>query len=148
MPFIAFIFFVSVHIFEYKYYCSFLLLNLGLHSHMPVLNYRKNLKTQISKLSKWKGRWVRVLRQPDCHWEGSGPLRRAQEVVHILFARVLLLSAPDCLNTGNCQWKFAFSIFNIFKYHVFAPMGRFQLELIYLYFYFPPSGRRWKIKVN
>ena len=24
-----------------------------------------------------------------------------------------------------------------FKYHVFAPMGRFQLELIYLYF--PPS---------
>ena len=60
---------------------------------------------------------------------------------------------------------------NTFKYHVFAPMGRFQLELIYLYF--PPSshliyvcfcpvglslllstvlvgamGRRWKIKVN
>ena len=27
--------------------------------------------------------------------------------------------------------------FNTFKYHVFAPMGRFQLELIYLYF--PPS---------
>ena len=26
---------------------------------------------------------------------------------------------------------------NTFKYHVFAPMGRFQLELIYLYF--PPS---------
>ena len=26
---------------------------------------------------------------------------------------------------------------NIFKYHVFAPMGRFQLKLIY--FYFPPS---------
>ena len=24
------------------------------------------------------------------------------------------------------------------KYHVFAPMGRFQLELIYLYF--PPSS--------
>ena len=23
---------------------------------------------------------------------------------------------------------------NIFKYHVFSPMGRFQLELIYLYF--------------
>ena len=36
---------------------------------------------------------------------------------------------------------------NIFKYHVFAPMGRFQLELIYLYF--PPSFHltttvRWK----
>ena len=28
-------------------------------------------------------------------------------------------------------------IFNTFKYHVSAPMGRFQLELIYLYF--PPS---------
>jgi len=26
---------------------------------------------------------------------------------------------------------------NTLKYHVFAPMGRFQLELIYLYF--PPS---------
>ena len=26
---------------------------------------------------------------------------------------------------------------NTFKYHVFAPMGRFLLELIYLYF--PPS---------
>ena len=45
---------------------------------------------------------------------------------------------------------------NTFKYHVFAPMGRFQLELIYLYF--PPSFHqivvlslmegRWKIKVN
>ena len=27
---------------------------------------------------------------------------------------------------------------NTKKYHVFAPMGRFQLELIYLYF--PPSS--------
>ena len=34
----------SVHIFEHKYYCSFLLLNLGLHSHMLVLNYRRNWK--------------------------------------------------------------------------------------------------------
>ena len=25
--------------------------------------------------------------------------------------------------------------FNTFKYHVFAPMGRFQLELIYLYLF-------------
>ena len=25
-------------------------------------------------------------------------------------------------------------LYNTFKYHVFAPMGRFQLELIYLYF--------------
>ena len=30
-------------------------------------------------------------------------------------------------------------IFNTFKYHVFAPMGRFQLESIYLYF--PPSSQ-------
>ena len=28
-----------------------------------------------------------------------------------------------------------------FKYHVFAPMGRFQLELILIYLYFPPSFR-------
>ena len=37
--------------------------------------------------------------------------------------------------------KFLFSsnidVINTFKCHVFAPMGRFQLELIYLYF--PPS---------
>ena len=30
-------------------------------------------------------------------------------------------------------------ILNTFKYHVFAPMGRFQLESIYLYF--PPSSQ-------
>ena len=30
-------------------------------------------------------------------------------------------------------------IVNTKKYHVFAPMGRFQLELIYLYF--PPSSQ-------
>ena len=29
---------------------------------------------------------------------------------------------------------FGVNITNTFKYHVFAPMGRFQLELIYLYF--------------
>ena len=29
---------------------------------------------------------------------------------------------------------------NTFKYHVFAPMGRFQLELIYIYF--PPSSHQ------
>jgi hypothetical protein len=44
MPFFAFISFVSVHIIEHKYYCSFLLLNLGLHSHMLVLNFRKYRK--------------------------------------------------------------------------------------------------------
>jgi hypothetical protein len=32
--------------------------------------------------------------------------------------------------------------FNTFKYHVFAPMGRFQLESIYLYF--PPSSQLLK----
>ena len=31
------------------------------------------------------------------------------------------------------------SDFNTKKYHVFAPMGRFQLESIYLYF--PPSSQ-------
>ena len=30
-------------------------------------------------------------------------------------------------------------VINTFKYHVFAPMGRFQLESIYLYF--PPSSQ-------
>ena len=31
------------------------------------------------------------------------------------------------------------AVMNTFKYHVFAPMGRFQLETIYLYF--PPSSQ-------
>ena len=44
-----------------------------------------------------------------CDWEGGGPLRRAEEVVHILFALLLLLSAPDRLNTDNCHWRFVFS---------------------------------------
>ena len=43
-----------------------------------------------------------------CHWEGGGPLTRTEEVVHIFFAYVLLLSAPDCLNRDNCQWNFVF----------------------------------------
>jgi len=33
---------------------------------------------------------------------------------------------------------FTYLITNTKKYHIFAPMGRFQLELIYLYF--PPSS--------
>ena len=58
MPFIAFILFVSVHIFEHKNYCSFLLLNLGLHSHMLVLNYRKNWKHGYqSLLTEKEGGW-------------------------------------------------------------------------------------------
>ena len=32
-----------------------------------------------------------------------------------------------------------YAFINTFKYHVFAPMGRFQLESIYLYF--PPSSQ-------
>ena len=41
---------------------------------------------------------------------------------------------------NNCPWsrkRMNSFIVNTFKYHVFAPMGRFQLELFYLYF--PPS---------
>ena len=36
------------------------------------------------------------------------------------------------------ECKVNFTDINTFKYHIFAPMGRFQLELIYLYF--PPSS--------
>ena len=36
-------------------------------------------------------------------------------------------------------YKSKYKFVNTFKYHVFAPMGRFQLELIYLYF--PPSSQ-------
>ena len=43
----SFISFVSVHIFEHKYYCSLLLLNKGLHSHKLVLIYRKIENTDI-----------------------------------------------------------------------------------------------------
>ena len=39
---------------------------------------------------------------------------------------------------GFFDYYFKYVSANTFKYHVFAPMGRFQLELIYLYF--PPSS--------
>ena len=48
--YVAFISFVSVHIFEHIYYCSFLLLKLGLHSQMLVLNYIKNWKHEYQSL--------------------------------------------------------------------------------------------------
>ena len=41
----------------------------------------------------------------------------------------------DFIICGDCEGLII--CINTFKYHVFAPMGRFQLELIYLYF--PPS---------
>ena len=58
--------------------------------------------------------------------------------------------AIDCDHGNSVMWRTIYnfikwdstaekeaSYVDIFKYHVFAPMGRFQLELIYLYF--PPS---------
>ena len=52
-----------------------------------------------------------------CHWVGGGSLRRAEEVVHILFARVLLLSAPDCLNTvGSLYFRKIFEVWGEGKY--------------------------------
>ena len=98
-----FISFASVHIFEHKYHCSFLLLNLGLHSHMFVLNSRKNWKhgyqSLISEKEGGSGFYDNQILSY-CLSLG-GPLRGAKEVVHILIACVLLLSAPDCLNTDN-----------------------------------------------
>ena len=43
----------------------------------------------------------------------------------------------NLFNRNNTLADFELCQNNIFKYNVFAPMGRFQLELIYLYF--PPS---------
>ena len=40
---------------------------------------------------------------------------------------------------GCDQKSFTLVTINTKKYHVFAPMGRFQLESIYLYF--PPSSQ-------
>ena len=50
------------------------------------------------------------------------------------------ISFPKRLNSKSINGKFAKHpvLINTFKYHVFAPMGRFQLHLIYLYF--PPSS--------
>ena len=44
-----------------------------------------------------------------------------------------------CVTTGHTLFQFSKKtglqeLINTYKYHVFAPMGRFQLELIYLYF--------------
>ena len=49
----------------------------------------------------------------------------------------------DCENSGVSPQYFMIKLFrgdiNTKKYHVFAPMGRFQLESIYLNF--PPSSQ-------
>ena len=101
MPFITFISFDLVHIFEHKYYCSFLLLNLGLHSHMLVLNYRQNwihgYRSLVIEKEGGSGFYDNQIFALVYHWEGGGPVIRAEEAVQILFARVLLLSAPDCI---------------------------------------------------
>ena len=77
---------------------------------MLVLNYRNNRKLGYRSLVSEKegGSGFYDNQIFVCHCEGGGPLRRAEEVVHIFFARVLLLSVPGCLNTDNCQWKFVF----------------------------------------
>ena len=43
------------------------------------------------------------------------------------------------IRKGNYIIKSNIPIGNAIKYHVFAPMGRFELELILLCLYFPPS---------
>ena len=49
---------------------------------------------------------------------------------------IFMLALPVC---NHQQFLLSQQLyFNTFKYHVFAPMGRFQLESIYLYF--PPSS--------
>ena len=94
-------------------FCLFLLLNLGLHVHMLFLNYGQYRKHGNRSLVSEKGGGSGFYDKPIFaivfHWEDGGPLRRAEEAVRILFARVLLLYAPDCLNTDNCQWKFVLS---------------------------------------
>ena len=50
-----------------------------------------------------------------------------KKYVSILFHESYFLISSSLCSDGACP-------FNTFKYHVFTPMGRFQLELIYLYF--------------
>ena len=52
-------------------------------------------------------------------------------------------------NNYSNYYSFDFNSFyniNTFKYHVFEPMGRFQLELVYLYF--PPSFHLTVVSVD
>ena len=76
------------------------------------------------------------------------------EHIHLIQIAICVITALvelfiSSIKVGKDSKKIISIITDTFKYHVFAPMGRFQLESIYLYF--PPSsqlGRRWKIKVN
>ena len=49
----------------------------------------------------------------------------------VLLVAVLLATVAIMVVAGVQE------VINTFKYHVFAPMGRFQLEIVYLHF--PPS---------
>ena len=73
-------------------------------------------------------------------------------VMNLVFYLLFMLQCSSwqfSIHTLSSMWCFPIyipvqlsnytSVFNTFKYHVFAPMGRFQLESIYLYF--PPSSQ-------
>ena len=77
MPFIVYISFVSVHIFEHDITARFLLLNLGLHSHIFVLNYRQNWKhgyrSLVSEMEGGSGFYYnQIFASFFFHWEGGG----------------------------------------------------------------------------
>ena len=61
---------------------------------------------------------------------------RSIPILHCFLFLCVLLCFQDFLNSRLC-YNINYYDINTFKYHVFAPMGIFQLELIY--FYFPPS---------
>ena len=90
---------------------------------MLVLNYRNILKRGYRSLVSEKEGASRFYDNQifaDYCLSLGGPLRRAEEVVHILFARVLLLSAPDCLNktiaNGSLYFRKIFKVWVEEKY--------------------------------
>ena len=62
-------------------------------------------------------------------------------IINIIYQIFFLFLLGNCFRGNDFASKKFWNknYFNTFKYHVFAPMGRFQLESIYLYF--PPSSQ-------
>ena len=131
-----------------KYLCRFVMYYImtlrcfkesGLHSCDNDSDGDNNTNLEISKLSKVLsaikvGRCYITVKS--CRAKALNSLTSLQNEVNAFNARkVKQVILSNFLKADKVQNNISFvNIFvNTFKYHVFAPMGRFQLELIYLY---------------
>ena len=100
---------------------------------------RSMLKTAAQQASRSKWKWTgHVTRLHHTRWAQAttmwDPYRGRPSTIWADYFNKIVGPHWSKVARDRNEWKV-----NTFKYHVFAPMGRFQLESIYLYF--PPSSQ-------